>query len=143
MLAEELRRRSSYTLTRYVRHFDDIISLPILFQAKYAYRSIAQFIMHVTCHSQEHVMQNPFPELHFPRRDIPPEAAVEHSPLSLIRPSLVNQHRPSSDIVMYRQNEDITVDQVQDSLPSAHLLPPSPQDIQNPTRQVRLHVSNP
>lgn len=35
-------------------------------QAKYAYRSIAQFVKHVTTNSAEHVARNPFPELHRP-----------------------------------------------------------------------------
>ncbi|KAI0045124.1 alpha/beta-hydrolase [Auriscalpium vulgare] len=34
--------------------------------AKYAYRSIAQFVRHVTTHPQDHIALNPFPELHRP-----------------------------------------------------------------------------
>lgn len=39
-------------------------------QAKYAYRSIAEFVKHVTRQSAEHLARNPFPELHRPPSDI-------------------------------------------------------------------------
>ncbi|KAI0031668.1 hypothetical protein K488DRAFT_51609 [Vararia minispora EC-137] len=50
--------------------FDDMPHVPTVFtfieSAKYAYRSIAQFILHVTSHSPEYVARNPFPEPHRP-----------------------------------------------------------------------------
>ena len=42
-------------------------------QAHYAYRSIAQFVKHVTRNSPEHLERNPFPELHRPPEDISPD----------------------------------------------------------------------
>ncbi|CCM05570.1 uncharacterized protein FIBRA_07797 [Fibroporia radiculosa] len=38
--------------------------------AKYAYRSIAQFVRHVTTQSIDHLDRNPFPELHIPPDDL-------------------------------------------------------------------------
>ncbi|KAI0089132.1 alpha/beta-hydrolase [Irpex rosettiformis] len=38
--------------------------------AKYAYRSIAEFVKHVTSHSAEHLVRNPFPEPHSPHAEI-------------------------------------------------------------------------
>lgn len=42
--------------------------------AKYAYRSIAQFVRHVTTQSADHLERNPFPELH-----VPPDEPVSDS----------------------------------------------------------------
>jgi hypothetical protein len=47
------------------------ILLTYLFQAKYAYRSIAEFVKHVTTHDAEHLERNPFPELHRPLSKMP------------------------------------------------------------------------
>lgn len=41
-----------------------------IFQANYAYRSIAEFVKHVTDHDEEHLERNPFPELHRPCSDL-------------------------------------------------------------------------
>lgn len=38
--------------------------------AKYAYRSIAEFVKHVTSQSAEHLERNPFPELHRPPSNV-------------------------------------------------------------------------
>ncbi|KAF9028446.1 alpha/beta-hydrolase [Hymenopellis radicata] len=38
--------------------------------ASYAYRSIAEFVKHVTDHDEKHLDRNPFPELHRPPTDI-------------------------------------------------------------------------
>ncbi|KAI0065802.1 alpha/beta-hydrolase [Artomyces pyxidatus] len=46
--------------------------------AKYAYRSIAQFVRHVTIHSTDHLERNPFPELHRPECQIHVEDVSEY-----------------------------------------------------------------
>ncbi|CAL1701139.1 unnamed protein product [Somion occarium] len=92
--------------------------------AKYAYRSIAEFIKHVTRYSPEHLEQNPFPELHRPPSEIsdPPSPDEEDHP-SLEVPSGKKsppkdagkrRFRPDhdngtrSDVELYRENESKT-----------------------------------
>ncbi|KAI0772028.1 alpha/beta-hydrolase [Trametes elegans] len=54
--------------------FDDMCHVLTVFtfteSAKYAYRSIAQFVKHVTDNSEAHLRRNPFPELHRPPSEI-------------------------------------------------------------------------
>ncbi|KAF8165523.1 lipase/esterase [Crassisporium funariophilum] len=45
--------------------------------ARYAYRSIAEFIKHVSRYDEEHLERNPFPELHRPPDDIQPDSDPE------------------------------------------------------------------
>ncbi|EKM59247.1 uncharacterized protein PHACADRAFT_87660 [Phanerochaete carnosa HHB-10118-sp] len=45
--------------------------------AKYAYRSIAEFVKHVTTHDAAHLERNPFPEFHLPPADIADSAAED------------------------------------------------------------------
>lgn len=93
-----------------------------MLQAKYAYRSIAQFVRHVTAHSPEHLERNPFPEYHRPPAPIPPGGKRQrrHS-----RPPLIGGRRSihrivedgessdsSDDIAMFMENEDIALKEV-------------------------------
>lgn len=104
-------------------------------QAKYAYRSIAEFIRHVTKYDEQHLRRNPFPELHRPPDDIPMEQDPEllrkgtRNPLKASKDGSMdnndrdkppggspsdklgarNQETPTSDIRIYLQNETIIV----------------------------------
>ena len=103
-------------------------------QAKYAYRSISEFVKHVTSHSAEHLESNPFPELHIPPVDIedPPlsdkkrtfkrKSAKGNSIFTLFKTNLNDpkhqagsgelEEKPSSstshrsDVALYRENEE-------------------------------------
>ena len=103
-------------------------------QAKYAYRSISEFVKHVTSHSAEHLESNPFPELHIPPADIedPPlsdkkrtfkrKSAKGNSIFTLFKTNLNDpknqagsgnlEEKPSSstshrsDVALYRENEE-------------------------------------
>ncbi|THH31314.1 hypothetical protein EUX98_g2870 [Antrodiella citrinella] len=86
--------------------------------AKYAYRSIAEFVKHVTLHTAEHLDRNPFPEFHLPPADIkdddldesrrrrPSQSRVKSSEQPFWR-----THRPNppggsrEDVKMYKHNE--------------------------------------
>lgn len=62
----------------------------ILWKAKYAYRSIAQFVKHVTENSKDHLEACPFPELHHHEESTPsshPSSAEPTSNGSLSTPS--------------------------------------------------------
>ncbi|KAI0265849.1 hypothetical protein BC834DRAFT_876659 [Gloeopeniophorella convolvens] len=98
--------------------------------AKYAYRSIAQFVRHVTLHSADHIARNPFPELHRPECEIHMDHG--HSP----EPELEKHEKPPrrwlphrskkpeshkeqadkegvvSDVQMYKDNEAVTAEEV-------------------------------
>ncbi|KAL4249093.1 hypothetical protein ABKN59_005778 [Abortiporus biennis] len=52
--------------------------------AKFAYRSIAEFVKHVTTNSEEHLARNPFPELHRPPSPVSDSSSedVDNSDLS-------------------------------------------------------------
>jgi hypothetical protein len=101
-------------------------------QAKYAYRSIAQFIMHITSHSEEHLAQNPFPELHFPRAPIASEAGTGsdspgdkvEEPERHLRPHLQETSADrASDVMRYRSNEDLTAEEVRKNTSAAVTMP--------------------
>ncbi|PSS35406.1 hypothetical protein PHLCEN_2v1561 [Hermanssonia centrifuga] len=95
-------------------------------KAKYAYRSIAEFVKHVTSHSPGHLDRNPFPELHRPPSEIEdsgsededrPYRAESTSRLgSSTLSGLFKRHHekaPTSEVVpedirMYRDNEKVT-----------------------------------
>ncbi|KAJ6598872.1 Alpha/Beta hydrolase protein [Mycena vulgaris] len=53
--------------------FDDMVHVLTVFtfteSAKHAYRSIAQFVQHVTDHDEDYLAQHPFPEPHLPESD--------------------------------------------------------------------------
>ncbi|KAK7695761.1 hypothetical protein QCA50_000398 [Cerrena zonata] len=95
--------------------------------ARYAYRSIAEFVKHVTHHSTEHLKQNPFPELHRPPSQItdPPgsDEECDHHSLNISkvikakrpkirRPKPDHENSARSDIQLYRQNEEKAKDEV-------------------------------
>ncbi|ESK94434.1 putative lipase esterase from carbohydrate esterase family ce10 [Moniliophthora roreri MCA 2997] len=61
--------------------------------AKYAFRAIAEFVKHVTGHSQEHLERNPFPELHRPPSDISSDF-VDHEEQRR-RGKLLKKHKPT------------------------------------------------
>lgn len=96
-----------------------------ILQAKYAYRSIAQFVKHVTDNSSEHLLRNPFPELHRPPSEISGSESEDEArpsgkhPSSKFRRSQHAKHpKPASgplgsadsegdrtDVELYRSNE--------------------------------------
>jgi hypothetical protein len=110
-----------------------ILSLTRLIQAKYAYRSIAEFVKHVSHYDAEHLKRNPFPELHRPPSEISPETeAVEKQP-STLKSKLHDSTRPepeserkvsSSDVRMFKQNEATAKEEVgkkyTDAMPASH-----------------------
>ncbi|KAH9894438.1 alpha/beta-hydrolase [Cubamyces lactineus] len=109
--------------------FDDMCHVLTVFTftdcAKYAYRSIAQFVKHVTDNSSEHLLRNPFPELHRPPSEISGSESEDEARPSGKHPSSKfhrSQHakhpKPASgplgsadsegdrtDIELYRSNE--------------------------------------
>ncbi|KII94934.1 hypothetical protein PLICRDRAFT_33764 [Plicaturopsis crispa FD-325 SS-3] len=127
--------------------FDDMCHVLTVFMftnsAKYAYRSIAEFIKHVTSHSEEHLGRNPFPELHRPPSAISTDSNLEraHSRKERRRSAFhwgerkddnleaeekdAKEKEPSpgessgttgeqNDIEMYRENEQAIVDEVKE-----------------------------
>ncbi|KAI0368056.1 alpha/beta-hydrolase [Pilatotrama ljubarskyi] len=108
--------------------FDDMCHVLTVFTftdcAKYAYRAIAQFVKHVTDSSDEHLLRNPFPELHRPPSEIS-DSESEHEAGGPRHPSRGTHKRGSSDrsdVELYRSNEamaEIEVNQGKaDRLPS-------------------------
>ncbi|KAI0356462.1 alpha/beta-hydrolase [Trametes cingulata] len=125
--------------------FDDMCHVLTVFTftdcAKYAYRAIAQFVKHVTDSSDEHLLRNPFPELHRPPSEIS-DSESEHDGGGPRHPSRgtklsstnVPPKRPRgpfeggrsssdrSDVELYRSNEAMTEIEVNegktDRLPS-------------------------
>ncbi|KAI0824710.1 alpha/beta-hydrolase [Trametes gibbosa] len=107
--------------------FDDMCHVLTVFTftepAKYAYRSIAQFVKHVTDSSEEHLLRNPFPDLHAPpsetsdtesRQDsvpphLPTASKISSRPKPAQRPHSERSGSGSghSDVEMYRSNEAI------------------------------------
>lgn len=98
-------------------------------QAKYAYRSIAEFVKHVTSYDEEHISRNPFPELHRP----PSRILAENQPSEVSPPSVKTKAkqamddmkpRPitetdddndgSSDVQLYKDNENVVAQQIID-----------------------------
>lgn len=83
-------------------------------QANYAYRSIAEFVKHVTSHSQEHLDRNPFPELHRPPSEVSTGSEPEHDPKSnnmfgskqSPREDLNHSASEKSDVKLYKANKD-------------------------------------
>ncbi|KDQ29455.1 hypothetical protein PLEOSDRAFT_1038992 [Pleurotus ostreatus PC15] len=91
--------------------FDGMCHVPTVFSftesAKYAYRSIAEFIKHATDSDSEQLQQNPFPELH--RRP---------SALS-VSPDVEGQdgtEQTPEDIALYKANEEVVMQAVEDHL---------------------------
>lgn len=72
-------------------------------QAKYAYRSIAEFIKHVTSHSAEHLDKNPFPEFHLPPEEIA-DSASEDEDRSRRWKSKRNSEQPSKFASIFKRN---------------------------------------
>ena len=89
-------------------------------QAKYAYRSIAQFVKHVTENSADHLDRNAFPELHRPRSRIydssGSDAESPHLPgsPSSKRPRIPKDLRSPnrSGVDLYQKNEAQVEDEV-------------------------------
>ena len=86
-------------------------------QATYAYRSIAEFVKHVTSHSAEHLERNPFPELHLPPAEIS-ESSSENAAHrdrgvrgAKMKHPLAREITPD-DIQQYRANEETAKDEV-------------------------------
>ncbi|KAH9927178.1 alpha/beta-hydrolase [Epithele typhae] len=102
--------------------YDDMCHVLTIFtftpMGKYAYRSIAQFIKHVTDNTEEHLERNPFPELHRPPSEISASSegsADGEEDASKTRDGRARQ-RPDnrSDVELYRQNEIRLEQEVQD-----------------------------
>ncbi|KAH8106038.1 alpha/beta-hydrolase [Cristinia sonorae] len=107
--------------------YDDMCHVLTVFtfidSAKYAYRSITEFVKHVTTHSEEHVDRNPFPEFHMPpadfnREDIEDARRRRESSrtysrffMSSGRPSPVDSSR--SDIKMWQDSEKVAREEEQ------------------------------
>ncbi|EIN10888.1 alpha/beta-hydrolase [Punctularia strigosozonata HHB-11173 SS5] len=88
--------------------------------AKYAYRSIAQFVRHVTSHSSDHLAKNPFPEYHRPPAHIPSDTPARRyvSPTKRTGRRVPHLSREpssdSSDIAMFMDNEDIALQEMRE-----------------------------
>ncbi|EGO27799.1 hypothetical protein SERLADRAFT_435565 [Serpula lacrymans var. lacrymans S7.9] len=102
-------------------------------QAKYAYRSIAEFVKHVTQNSDEHLAQNPFPELHRPASHISSDShsdkqnKTSHQPKHKHKEKVVDKSVPlhhttsksspsqkeKTDVQLYKENEDELEKQIQ------------------------------
>ena len=102
------------------------VMLNMFWQAKYAYRSIAEFIKHVTTHSAEHLDANPFPEFHIPPEEIADSSSEEgverskprHDPQSSkfasffkrsrgtgTAPAPISSQVEKTDVLIYKANE--------------------------------------
>ncbi|EMD40895.1 hypothetical protein CERSUDRAFT_91649 [Gelatoporia subvermispora B] len=91
--------------------------------AKYAYRSIARFVKHVTQNSPEHLDRNPFPELHLSSSRSSSEPEDDEGPERPPRPpktrsgtahskeesSAINGNKSAA---IYRENEKIAMQEV-------------------------------
>ncbi|KAF8076580.1 alpha/beta-hydrolase [Lyophyllum atratum] len=83
--------------------------------AKCAYRSIAEFVKHVSNHDAEHLERNPFPEFHRPPLEIPIESSDDDEPFSVCSPNLKKLGRghektktnvsEDDDVKLYKRNE--------------------------------------
>lgn len=115
-----------FTFTASVRHdlsIEETFAHSSL-QARYAYRSIAEFVKHVTEHPAEHVECNPFPEHHLPT-DIDDEdldeaqhrEKTQQSASDSPKDSFLKVRRPGylngsdSDIKLFQDNKEKTRDQ--------------------------------
>jgi hypothetical protein len=104
--------------------------------------------MHVTSHSEDHQARNPFPELHFPRAPIPPEdGAVTDdrddntgASLTQLRPGIPDTGASqASDIMRYRSNEDVTVEETKKDSSATETVPEALVDDENPSNsEVRI-----
>ena len=85
-------------------------------QAKYAYRSIAQFVTHVKDSSEEHLERNPFPQLHRSLSQRIPGPEPEHQAPSASEKNASypdgDQGCPRSDVELYRANKAKTDQEV-------------------------------
>ncbi|KAA1466694.1 alpha/beta-hydrolase [Dentipellis sp. KUC8613] len=105
--------------------------------AKYAYRSIAQFVKHVTMHSPDHIARNPFPELHRPECEIHADEEEEVDDYAERRKAQ-SQHRKyrlhrwkprnsrgevvrivgdadGADVRLYKENEQVASQEVEEN----------------------------
>ncbi|KAJ8698470.1 hypothetical protein PTI98_005176 [Pleurotus ostreatus] len=110
--------------------FDGMCHVPTVFSftesAKYAYRSIAEFIKHATDSDSEQLQQNPFPELH--RRpsalsvspDVEAQDRTERSTIVSRLQDKVVKPAPTpetpEDIALYKANEEVVMQAVEDHL---------------------------
>ncbi|TFY78435.1 hypothetical protein EWM64_g5576 [Hericium alpestre] len=121
------RRRQKENIDKFrtpTKVFDEMPHVLTVFSftdsAKYAYRSIAQFVRHVTMHSPEHLSRNPFPELHRPECEIhldeeaceDEDAHVHHHRMHRLRPHRSRKHVLNAEdadevgVRRYKENED-------------------------------------
>ncbi|KAH9942586.1 alpha/beta-hydrolase [Amylocystis lapponica] len=80
--------------------------------AKYAYRSIAEFVKHVTGHSAEHLDRNPFPELHLPPSDVSDSDSEDEAECH--DHDVKRSPKPSTPtgVRRYKENEEKTKEEV-------------------------------
>ncbi|KAF9569086.1 alpha/beta-hydrolase [Agrocybe pediades] len=107
--------------------------------ASYAYRSIAEFVNHVTKYDEAHLERNPFPELHQPPEVIPGVGdnvagrGDEKESRQLQKKSHTNEKSgegndsSASDVNIYLENRSVTIENAlenkADALPSATDIP--------------------
>jgi hypothetical protein len=125
-------------------------------QAKYAYRSIAEFVKHVTSHSSEHLERNPFPELHIPPAKIDdPEGEVEarssrrksgksNSLMTIFQREDSSKKSPSStmrqrsDVLLYRENEAVAKEEVREG----DVATEEDVNLEKPIAKGKEHITN-
>lgn len=101
----------------YLQYYE--LLTPLTSQATYAYRSIAEFVRHVTHHDKEHLERNPFPELHRPPSDMSTQAEPDHddrheataNAKEMAERGLGTQ-KLRSDVNIYKMNEQRVVEAV-------------------------------
>ncbi|KAF8969460.1 hypothetical protein BDZ97DRAFT_1653726 [Flammula alnicola] len=109
--------------------------------AKYAYRSIAEFIKHVTSCDEEHLSKNPFPDFHMPLDDILKRSkSVEGKSYQMLRQdTLTNdkQSTPESDLeLLYLANEKIAAEAVKQNEVEASPLTSTPSTKAHATEDI-------
>jgi hypothetical protein len=100
------------------------LSLP---KAKYAYRSIAEFVKHVTNYDENHLERNPFPELHRPPSKISTDSEAEEgrrhrkkskakTTVKVVKPQLKTESSETdimaSGVRLYKDNENVVAQEV-------------------------------
>ncbi|KAJ3518062.1 hypothetical protein NLJ89_g103 [Agrocybe chaxingu] len=98
--------------------------------AKYAYRSIADFIAHVTSHDEEHLERHPFPE----RGQVPLETSVDDKDLEM------SEKEETPKLHVETKNLSEKVDDKRQNLPPFESRP-YPQNEQSPTQGNEGEVS--
>ncbi|KAF4601981.1 hypothetical protein EYR40_005182 [Pleurotus pulmonarius] len=109
--------------------FDGMCHVPTVFSftesAKYAYRSVAEFVKHTTDSGNENLQRNPFPELQGPPSalSVLPDAEgkdeAKRSMVSRLKGKLgkpAPTPEASEDIALYKANEEVVMQAVEDHL---------------------------